>query len=89
MLNGVVSANEGGGSWQGVTMQALQPQLQAVQEDVYMQRLTERSTDLLEGELPPDPDWQIRWWGLPDELAGQQVACAALRLPSLMRQGRV
>ena len=50
VLNGVVSANEGGGGWQGVTMQALQPQLQAVQEDVYMQRLNDSSAELLQGE---------------------------------------
>ncbi|KAL4422940.1 hypothetical protein ABPG75_009137 [Micractinium tetrahymenae] len=51
VLNGAVSANEGGGGWQGVTMQALHPQLQAVQEDVYMQRLSGRSADLLEDIL--------------------------------------
>lgn len=48
VLNGAVARNDGGAGWQGVTMQAVQPALQGVQEDVYMQRLTGRTGDILE-----------------------------------------
>lgn len=60
VLNGVVAANEGGG-WQGATMGAVQQQLQAVQEDVYMGRLTDGSRDLYEGA--PWGEWVAGWLG--------------------------
>lgn len=50
VLNGIVTANEGGG-WQGATMQVVQGQLQQVQEDVYMGRLADASRDVYEGAL--------------------------------------
>jgi hypothetical protein len=49
VFNGAVSTNDGGGGWQGVTLGAVQAALQQVQEDVYMQRLADDSTDLHEG----------------------------------------
>lgn len=48
VFNGVVLGNEGGG-WQGVTMEAVQQQLVVVQEDIYMQRLTDSARDPYEG----------------------------------------
>ncbi|KAL4857496.1 UDP-glucose:glycoprotein glucosyltransferase [Chlorella vulgaris] len=48
VCNGVVSANDGSGGWQGVTMGAVQGQMQAVQEDVYMGRLGGGTADLYE-----------------------------------------
>ena len=50
VFNGVVSTNDGGSGWHGVTMGAVQSQLQQVQEDVYMQRLTDAAVDIYEGE---------------------------------------
>lgn len=49
VCNGVVSTNDGSGGWQGVTMGAVQGQMQAVQEDVYMGRLGGGTADLYEG----------------------------------------
>ncbi|KAI3430615.1 hypothetical protein D9Q98_005207 [Chlorella vulgaris] len=48
VCNGVVSTNDGSGGWQGVTMGAVQGQMQAVQEDVYMGRLGGGTADLYE-----------------------------------------
>ena len=72
VLNGAVStAAEAGGSWQQAVMSALQSQVQAVQEDVYMQRLQDSDADLYQGEgegvprgepqgAPPQCVWE---WG--------------------------
>jgi hypothetical protein len=55
VLNGVVTGNDGGGGWQGVTVGVVQAQLQVVQEDVYMGRLGDSARDVQEGEC--------RGWG--------------------------
>jgi hypothetical protein len=53
VFNGVVStADSASGGWQGATMNALQTQMQAVQEDVYMQRLKGSAPDMYEGACP-------------------------------------
>ena len=48
VFNGVVTSNDGGG-WQSAAVSAMQMQLQVVQEDIYMGRLTDGVKDLHEG----------------------------------------
>ncbi|EFN52002.1 hypothetical protein CHLNCDRAFT_59065 [Chlorella variabilis] len=64
VFNGVVSTNDGGSGWHGVTMGAVQSQLQQVQEDVYMQRLTDAAVDIYEEE------YQARQLALAGPLLG-------------------
>jgi hypothetical protein len=89
VFNGVVStADSASGGWQGATMNALQTQMQAVQEDVYMQRLKGSAPDMYEGACP----WYAQpvasvlfggsWVHLPS--TGKLIGCRRVKVACLV-----